>query len=684
MRFERCVHILAIYALTLCASIPASSSALGVSMGDSIPQSVADWAAAYRAPGILERERCAVRSYVYDSVACRIFIDMNDIFGSQQWRRTTPELIYSQVRSLIPEEQRHLPLTIRTLGYPIEQLAPYSALDSVPRLHTIDYKGVPWIRNLSRPYSFQFGLANRHLVVSASHGKYWNTKRTTKKGRKTIPDPQWDWQRPLLNDVREDLLTPSITNEFLIPMLENAGAIVWTPRERCASTTELIVDNDISDSQHYIEVNGSQQWQDAGEGFAPISTIVHGLNPFTLGTARVVAGTKSATATSQITWFPEVTENERLAVYVSYKSFPESTENAVYLVRHAGVDTYFAVNQRMGGSTWVYLGEFLFTADEPMKNCVVLTNKNSDGGLVSADAVRFGGGWGNTVRGIDISGEPRYNEGARYSMQWAGIPDSIYSLYQGEDDYKDDINVRSLAANLMTGGSVYNPDAPGKGVPLELCVATHTDAGVAANGGIMGSLGIATTHFNDGLLAEGCSRLLSRDLAEEVLSSVSADMEQINGVWQRRQLWDRNYSETRLPAMPSTIIEMLSHENPADVEFITDSLNRFHMARAIYKGILRFVYRSHALGNPIVQPLPVSNLKYENGMLSWQPATDPLEPSAAPTHYLVQLARLGCDYDNGTLIATPTAKINADDIASVRIYAINAGGASLPTILELK
>ena len=39
----------------------------------------------------------------------------------------------------------------------------------------------------------------------------------------------WEWQRPRLFCTTEDLFTQSFVIPYIIPMLENAGAIVYTP-----------------------------------------------------------------------------------------------------------------------------------------------------------------------------------------------------------------------------------------------------------------------------------------------------------------------------------------------------------------------------------------------------------------------------------------------------------------------
>lgn len=80
--------------------------------------------------------------------------------------------------------------------------------------------------------------------------------------------------------------------------------------------------------------------------------------------------------------------------------------DARYIVYHKGEATEFSVNQRMGGGTWVYLGTFDFDKGCNEFNRVVCTNKASRRGVVTTDAVRFGGGMGNIERGGYTSGLP--------------------------------------------------------------------------------------------------------------------------------------------------------------------------------------------------------------------------------------------------------------------------------------
>lgn len=92
------------------------------------------------------------------------------------------------------------------------------------------------------------------------------------------------------------------------------------------------------------------------------------------------------------------------------------------MVIHQGIATEFTVNQQMGGGTRTYLGTFTFDKGSKIDNCVMLTNQSHSKGIITADAVRFGGGMGNIARGGTTSGYPRALEGARYAAQWAGAP----------------------------------------------------------------------------------------------------------------------------------------------------------------------------------------------------------------------------------------------------------------------
>ena len=109
-------------------------------------------------------------------------------------------------------------------------------------------------------------------------------------------------------------------------------------------------------------------------------------------------------------------------------------------------------------------------------------------------------------------------------------------------------------------------------------------------------------------------------------------------------MWNRNYSETRLPAVPSTIVELLSHQNFADMRLGHDPNFKFIVGRSIYKAILQYLCNQHGK-DYVVQPLPVSNFAIRFGnkkntlQLSWNGEEDLLEPTAKPREYIVYTHR---------------------------------------------
>ncbi len=614
-------------------------------------------------------------SYNLDDRRRTLNVQLSPSFAAQDFTASSVRFYYKRLAKALPRPYNKYKLTITAGGLPIEQLVAGSKCEKgMPNAWgKTEYEGAPWVMNDSRPYFVSHGLFDRHLSLWASHGRYYDGKKD-----------RWKWQRPNLFGTTEDLFTQTIVIPYLIPMLENAGAVVFTPRERDWQKNEVIVDNG---GRGYVEDSGKETWKTAQEnGFAyHAGTYRDGENPFTQGTARAVKATKKADV-SWASYQPNIPQGGKYAVYVSYQSLKNSVSDAQYIVMHKGQRTVFKVNQQMGGGTWVYLGTFDLDRGNNEFNRVVVTTSSSESGVVTTDAVRFGGGMGNIERGGSCSGMPRCLEGARYSAQWAGAPYSVYSSKNGSDDYGDDINVRSNMTNWLAGGSTYVPTLEGKKVPIELSLAVHSDAGyTTVNDSIIGSLAICTTSFNDGRLNSGVSRMVSHDFADSLLTGLQRDISGKYRKWTRRYLWDRNYSETRKPEVPSAIIETMSHQNFADMRRGLDPNFRFTLARSLYKTILRFVNGNHSVPS-VVQPLPVSNFRIERNSsgglrLSWIAEKDEQEPTAVPTSYIVYTSEDGMGFDNGTVVYTSSFDFEAKKGVNYcfKVTALNRGGESFPS-----
>lgn len=560
-----------------------------------------------------------------------------------------------------------------TSGERVEEKKPSAS--SKPK-KSVEYTGSQWVTNASRPFGITKGLQNKHISLWASHGRYFNQNKN-----------RWEWQRPYLFCTTEDLYTQTIVVPYLIPMLEKAGATVFTPRERDWQRNEVIVDNDDKTRlPYYTEINVKQDWKDADiKGFASQDYIYSdGVNPFTQGTTRMAKATKDKEC--EISYQPNIPREGSYAVYVSYPTHAKSVPDAQYTVYHKGQKTTFKVNQQMGGGTWVYLGTFDFDAGCDANNRVVLTNVSSHGGVVTADAVRFGGGMGNIKRNGKLSSLPRAVESARYYAQWAGAPESVYLSKQGTDDYKEDINARPLMTNWLAGGSCFNPAEPGLNVPLEVSLGVHSDAGVTKDySSLVGTLTICTTNQGDGLLASGLPRSTSKRFASLLLDNAYNDITAIYSKWQRRVVKDQNYAESRVPKMTSALIETLSHQNFPDMVMGQDPNLRFTLARSVYKSILRLMSEVH--DKPyVVAPLTPMNFRSDfcaadTIILSWEPQKDAVEPTATPTAYVLYTATGTRDFDNGTRVNGTACKIKLQPniLYNFKIAAINDGGESFPS-----
>lgn len=619
--------------------------------------------------------------------------------------------IYSQIRKMLPKEYANRQIVIITDGRPIEELIPCAlrtTQDKTEKTFT-NKAGTPLVSRISVPYHPESGLMNRHIAMWQSHGYYYESKLT-----------RWEWQRARLFETVEDIYTQSYVLPYLVPMLENAGAYVLLPRERDANTSEVIVDNDssLSKRSQYFENNGEKSWSDGQTpGFAQKKEVyINNENPFVDGTFRQVESVRKGKE-STAEWIPYIPKDGKYAVYVSYHTVENSASDALYTIYHEGIATSFRINQKMGGGTWIYLGHFNFKSGKNKNSRVVLTNKSSEAGrIITADAVKIGGGYGNIARRIsengttenvksseektmvekdkiqnveypcETSGYPRYTEAARYWLQWAGFPEEIYSPSKGMNDYTDDYKCRGEWVNYLAGGSEVNPEEKGLNIPVDMSFAFHSDAGSTMNDSVIGTLGIYFTNTDSGRYSNGASRYMARDLTDLVQSQIVNDIRALyEPNWTRRGMWDKSYYEARVPKVPAMLLELLSHENFADMRYGLDPRFRFTVSRAIYKGILRFL-ASQYRQDYVVQPLPVDHMaikfKLKNeAELSWQPVNDSLEKTAVADQYVVYTKIDDGDFDNGRIVKKNNCIVRMEPgkIYSFKVTALNKGGESFPS-----
>lgn len=246
-------------------------------------------------------------SYKLDDAHKRLTITASDAFAQQSFTKKKVEDIYRDLSKAVPSPFDEYKITVLTGGTAIERLVsnqlPQSSKSNLG-WGSIQYSGRPWVANVSRPNQITHGLQGCHLSLWASHGRYYDTRTGS-----------WKWQRPSLFCTTEDLYTQTIVIPYLIPMLQNAGAIVFTPRERDWQKHEFVVDNDTHSSPYYIETEGKETWRTTDEaGFASHpGSYADGENPFKAGTARM-AKTTSKAAVSTLSWQSGFEQEGRYAV----------------------------------------------------------------------------------------------------------------------------------------------------------------------------------------------------------------------------------------------------------------------------------------------------------------------------------------------------------------------------------
>lgn len=266
-----------------------------------------------------------------------------------------------------------------------------------------------------------------------------------------------------------------------------------------------------------------------------------------------------------------------------------------------------------------------------------------------------------------VSGMPQWTEGARYWLLSQGADSTLWNLYEG-DEYKDDMKCRAMWVNSLES-------------PADLCLAFHTDGLDSGDDStIVGTLAIYTARDDDGktTLRNGRDReKVNRNLADWIQTQVTEDLQHIVPHWTRRQLKEANYCESRVPVVPSMILELLSHKNMADMKYGLNPKFRFAASRAVYKGILRYLNGPDAS----VQPLPVEQLSIgKDGLLKWKAPIDTLEMSARPTYYMVYTQ---ADNEEWDVQQVTNTQVHMEPKRGVRysyyVVAGNEGGLSFPS-----
>ncbi len=504
----------------------------------------------------------------------------------------------------------------------------------------------PYSAPADNPGPAQGALSGKAIYLSQCHGWIWSETL----GR-------FATQRGNIHETVEDMHNPEGMNQYLTAYLENAGAQVFTVKERDIQPETAIVDNDGGGAGYTETGSGFETYLD---GFAIAGSYAYGVDPFDAGTTRRFPADGGGVAT----WTPTVPADGYYNVYVSWDSDPANATDAHYRITHPGGVIDRTYDQTVHGSTWQYVEKLWLTAGTGSLTVELVGDSSQAGAWLSADAVRIGGGMGVIARNGQTTGRPRWEGGGIQGAQYLGAPSSVYDPFNQDNDGSDPTSRPRWAAWEHPSGedAVY--------------VSWHSNA---FNGAARGTN--VFYHDSGGVTGSG-------SLATEVQTSI---MDQITGRWdagwQDRGVDQANFSEvnpSNNSEMPAILIELAFHDNVDDAFHLKHPKFRRDTSRGMLQGIIRYFADRDGLTAvfPPESPVGVQAVHEPGGgvRLSWQPGPSGSLDGDAPTGYLVYTSEDGRSWDNGFAVTGTTTVVNPPyESRFFRVVATNDGGQSFPS-----
>ncbi|MGN0211132.1 MAG: hypothetical protein ACI391_08490, partial [Muribaculaceae bacterium] len=242
-------------------------------------------------PGTCALGNVVVNKVTISNSAKTITVDCSEAVAYIPFTSETLEACKADIRAALGSRYANYKVVLKADEDNLDELTLFA-----PKKVSAPTETTPFITAVGAPAAPQ-GLDNRIITMWQSHGWYFEPKLN-----------RWEWQRARIFQTVEDLYTQGYVMPFLMPMLENAGAYVMSPRERDINTTEIIVDADNAATPGYAETNGSKKWGKASvAGFGwDGQYLVNSQNPFRDGTARRVAAVSADQHLSKAVWKADI------------------------------------------------------------------------------------------------------------------------------------------------------------------------------------------------------------------------------------------------------------------------------------------------------------------------------------------------------------------------------------------
>lgn len=516
------------------------------------------------------------------------------------------------------------------------------------------------------PQTYSGPLTGKVVFTSPGHGWQWSASLN----RYATDRPEYQ----LVEDFgTQDQMT--LYADYLL----RAGATVVPMRPVGRQINQVVLDNDsagVTFTGAWSNSTGADYYdEDYGSSVDSVS--------------YRFASTTTGAETSVATYTPNIPAAGFYPVY-TWVARSGNRTTQLYRINHTGGATEIRVDHRQVGYGWVYLGTYHFgSGSSSTLGSVQISNNSAAGGVVIADAIRFGNGMGDfTDSGAPgPSGYPREDENSyKWVQRMLGVgTTSTEAIGAGTNN----VSAPSNMAEWM-----YDANGTGFGGAVYVGIHSNGTTGNPDTATARGAVGLIDTDAADRTPHQA-------DLALFLGRQINQDMQALPGVfeynWSDRttHTFTSQFGEIDLGTnaeMDATIIEVAFHDNIQDGALLRDPKARDQIARAMYQGTLEYFDVWGGLSSPVSLPTAPINVRAVSSAsgavtINWSAgANTPASVNgAAASGFRVYASVDGYGFDGGTLVngggSTSVTLTGFDPTRPYyfRVTAVNAGGESKPS-----